>query len=209
MRSQVEYSGDLEALKTELAATRRQRERRRLIQGVLVPLARRGDPAVLSFLTELAREPQSGIREDAIRGLSEAGSVAAPYLRALAAEQLVDAALPWALGMVGSAEDAELLLPFLRTRGLRLRYNATEALDELAAPASHEGFRLALRDRRLFVRARAMAALRDRCSDLELVEALDAAKSDMPWYRLVTRRYFTLWARAPRWRSSRERRRRR
>lgn len=204
MRSPVEHSGDLEALQRRLAATRRQRDRTRLLQDAVAPLARTGDPAALRFLADLARDPHSRIREDAIRGLREAGPVAAPYIRALAAEQLVDAALPWALGAVGSAEDAELLLPFLRRRGLRLRYNATEALDELDAPATHEGFRLALRDRRVFVRARAMAALRDRCSDLELVEALDAAKSDMPWYRLMARRYFTLWARAPRSRSSRQ-----
>jgi HEAT repeat protein len=206
MRSPVEYAGDLEALKTKLAATRRRRDRKRLLRDAIVPLAKGHDPGALAFLADLARDPQSGVREDAIRGMIDAGPVAAPYVRALAREQLSDAALPWALGSVGSREDAELLLPFFGRRGLRLRYNATEALDELDVPATHQGFRLALRDRRLFVRARAMAALRERSSDQELVEALDAAKRDVPWYRFVTRRYFTLWARAPRARSLRARR---
>ncbi len=206
MHVPVERAHGLEAVKTKLAATRRRRERRQLLEAEVVPLARRGDPGALELLTDLARDPRSGVREEAIRGLSASGRAAVPCIRALIEAEVVDPALPWALGMVGSAEDAELLLSFLHRRGLRLRYTATEALDDLAVPASHEGFRLALRDKRLFVRARAMAALRERCSDLELVEALDAAKYDVPWYRLLTRRYFSLWARGPRARAWRGRR---
>jgi hypothetical protein len=202
----VRVPDDLRALRAKFAATSRRRERRWLLQDEVVPLARGGDPAALACLAELARDPESGIREDAIRGLSGAGRPAAPHVRALIEAGVVDAALPWALSVVGSPADAELLLPFFERRGLRLRYTATEALDDLGAPASHEGFRLALRDKRLFVRARAMAALRVRCSDPELVEALDAAKWDVPWYRLLTRRYFSLWARGPRARAWRARR---
>jgi hypothetical protein len=205
MGSPVEYAGDLEALKKQFAATTRRRGRRRLLRDRVVPRAKSRDPAALAFLTDLARDPHSGVRADAIRGLMDAGPVAAPYIRALVDGEVGDAALPWALGAVGAAADADLLVQFFHRPGLRLRYNATEALDELDAPATHEGFRLALRDRRLFVRARAMAALRERCSDLELVEALDAAKRDVPWFRPVTRRYFTLWARGPRARSLRSR----
>ena len=101
----------LEALKSKLAAARRRRERKRVLQDEVVPLARTGDPAALACLTELARDPRSGLREDAIRGLSGSGRVAAPYVRALIEEQVVDPALPWALSVTGSPEDAELLPP--------------------------------------------------------------------------------------------------
>jgi HEAT repeat protein len=202
-----EYAADSDAIRTTLASMRSTRERRQLLQQQVLPRAERGDSHALALLAEVARDPSSarGLRELAIQGLSKAGPPAAPYVRSLVSDGVVDPALPWALGVVGSPEDAQLLLPFFRRRGLRLRYNAALALEQLGAPVTHEGFQVALRDRRVFVRAQAMAALRERCTDLELLEALAAARNDVPWYRLLTRRYFTLWARGPSARVSRRR----
>lgn len=170
-----------------------------MLERSLAALSEPGDSVALQSVAEVARDPNcsSRVRARAIDALRQAGPDAAPYIRGLIEAGVNDPALPWALAETGSEADADLLVPFLSGRGLRRRVNAVVALDQLGVPATHEGFRLALRDRRVFVRASAMSALRERCSDAELLEALIAAKRDTAWYRLVAQRYYTLWARGP------------
>ena len=190
---------ELTSLKVALEEASSARKRNRLLEQSLGPLAGTGDPAALEFIAEVAKDPHcsGAVRRRAIDALRRAGPPAGPYVRELIDAGVSDTVLPWALAETGSESDTDLLVPFLRHRGLRRRVNAVVALDQLGAPHTHEGFGIALRDRRLFVRASAMSALRERCSDAELLEALHAAKRATPWYRLMAHRYFTLWARKP------------
>jgi HEAT repeat protein len=196
-RKPVEYWGDLDALQAELSSKTSGRTRRRMLERAAIPLAKSGDPRALAFLAELVRDPASSrrVRVDAIQALIRAGPAAAPYVRNLIKDSVVDPRLPWALSEVGSPEDVQLLQPLLHRRGLWLRYNSVMALDRLDGPGARECLAQALSDRRFVVRARAIAALRKRCADLELWQAIDAARKRVPWYRLYARRHLKKWAR--------------
>jgi HEAT repeat protein len=199
-RKPAEYWGDIDALQAKFEATESRRERNRLLERAAVPLAKSGDPKALDFLAWLLRNPHHpiaswGVRGFAVYALGKAEPVAAPYLRALIEDGVVDAGVPTALGLVGSTEDVQLLLPFLRHRGVLLRFNTVLALDRLDGPGAREGFLLALSDRRFFVREVAIMALRNRCADLEVIEALDDARTRIPWYRMLARQHLRARAR--------------
>jgi HEAT repeat protein len=191
----VEDWDHLEALQARLGSTSSRRKRGRLVDLAAVPLGTSGEPRALAFLAELVRDPASSRRVNraAVHGLKEAGPAAAPHLRELLKDGVADPGVAWPLGEAGSPEDVPLLLPLLQRKGLRLRYNTLSALDELDGPGALDGFHLALSDRRLFVREKAFVALRKRCADPEVIEAIQAARKRVPWYRLVTHRMYQQW----------------
>jgi HEAT repeat protein len=190
--------GDVEALQAKLASTPSRRMRDRMIEAAAVPLGKSGDPRAAEFLAELVRDRSSTRRVNraAIQGLKEAGRAAAPPVRDLLKDGVHDLGAVWVIGEVGSADDVELLLPLLRCRGLRLRYYTIMALNELGDDArAVDGFEFALRDRRMFVREKALVALGKYYDDDELLEAVAQARARVPWYRLLTHHTYRQWAR--------------
>jgi HEAT repeats len=188
---------DVRALQARLAATSSRRRRTRLILAAAGPLGRTGQPEATEFLAGLVRDRSSSrsVNRAAVQGLKEAGPAAAPALRGLLRDGVNDAGVVWLLGEVGSAEDVELLVPLLRHRGLRLRYYAVTALDEVGDDSAVDGLRFALTDRRMFVREKALVALDRRYTDDELIDAVDQARQRVPWYRLLTHHTYRQWAR--------------
>jgi hypothetical protein len=193
----VEYRGDLDALRSALASARSKREREGLLERAAVPLGHTGDPKALAFLAELIRERPGAWRVTghAVRGLAAAGPPALPYLRELVEAGAKAPGLPSAFEQIGSPDDASLLLPFLGERGLRLRLNTVLTIDSLGGPAATEGLATAIRDRRYLIRAAALSGLRRACSDFEVIEILETARNDLPWYRLIARRNLRQWTR--------------
>ena len=54
---------------------------------------------------------------------------------------------------------------------------------------------LALSDRRMFVREKALVALDKYYTDDELIHAVADARKRVPWYRLLTHHTYRQWAR--------------
>jgi HEAT repeat protein len=189
--------GDVAALQAKLASTPSRRRRDRMIEATAVPLGKSGDPRAAEFLAELVRDRSSTRRVNraAIQGLKEAGRAAAPPVRGLIKDGVHDLGAVWVLGEVGSADDVEILLPLLRGRGLRLRYYTVIALDEVGDARAVDGFEFALRDRRMFVREKALVALGKYYDDDELLEAVAQARGRVPWYRFLTHHTYRQWAR--------------
>ncbi len=190
-------------MQAALASTPSRRTRDRMIVAAAVPLGKSGDPSAAEFLAELVRDRSSSRRVNraAIQGLKEAGRAAAPPVRGLIKDGVHDLGAVWVLGEVGSADDVEILMPLLRSRGLRLRYYTVIALDELGDARAIDGFEFALLDRRMFVREKALVALSKYYDDDELLEAVAQARRRVPWYRLLTQHTYRQWARRHRTRS--------
>lgn len=191
----VEYQGELEGVKQRLAVAGSRRERNRILEAAAVSLGKSRHSEALEFLAELARDPKShwGVRSSAIRGLGKAGAAGVPYLKSLIATGSVSAGLPWALANAGSPGDADVLLPFLDRRGLRLRINTVSAFEQLEMRPDYEGIVRALGDPRFLVRGRAMVILKHKCSDLEIIQILETAKRRVPWYRPFVRWNLSRW----------------
>ncbi len=189
--------GDVAAVQAQLASTPSRRRRNRMIEVAAVPLGKSGDPRAAEFLAELVRDRSSSRRVNraAIQGLKESGRAAAPPVRSLLKDGVHDLGAVWVLGEVGSADDVEILLPLLHSRGLRLRYYTVMALDELGDARAVDGFEFALRDRRMFVREKALVALGKYYEDDELLEAVAQARRRVPRYRLLTHHTYRQWAR--------------
>jgi HEAT repeat protein len=187
----------VDALLARLAAMPSGRQRTQMIEAAAVPLGRSGDLKATEFLAGLVRDRSSSRRVNraAVQGLKEAGPAAAPAVRGLLRDGVDDAGAVWLLGEVGTVEDVKLLVPLLRRRGLRLRYNTVVALDGLGDASAVEGLLFALSDRRMFVREKALVALDNHYTDGELIDAVEQARKRVPWYRVMTHHTYRQWAR--------------